>query len=352
MRRVPWRRLKRVVLRAVKSVGGFEYLLDSAWRSRRLLILCYHGVSLDDEHEWNPGLYLSPAELHSRLDLLRATRSNVLPLDEAVERLYAGTLPKRSVVLTFDDGYVDFAQKANPLLREFDMPATVYLTTLRCAHPRPIFRLICSYMLWKARGRTIDAAKLMGGPATFDLRDPRTRNDALNAVADLAAAEQLDLDGMDRLAARLGCLIGVDYEDLARRRILTIMTPAEIAELSAAGVDFQLHTHTHATPRDPARFAREIVRNREVIEGITRHSARHFCYPSGVYHPEFLDWLSEHQVVSATTCNPGMASGRTNPLLLPRFVDVTGVPPVEFEGWISGAASLISRNRFHADVAY
>ncbi|PYR78764.1 MAG: hypothetical protein DMF86_05100, partial [Acidobacteria bacterium] len=105
-------------------------------------------------------------------------------------------------------------------------------------------------------------------------------------------------------------------------------------------------------PRDPACFAREIVRNREVIEGITRHRATHFCYPSGVYHPEFLSWLSEQQVVSATTCNPGMASGRTNPLLLPRFVDVTGVPPVEFEGWISGAASLISRNRFHADTAY
>jgi peptidoglycan/xylan/chitin deacetylase (PgdA/CDA1 family) len=352
MPRVPWRRLKRVLLRAVKRVGGFEYLLDSAWRRKRLLILCYHGVSLADEHEWNPGLYLAPEELQSRLALLRDTRSAVLPLNEAVDRLYAGTLPKRSVVLTFDDGYVDFAERAYPLLRKFDMPATVYLTTLRCEHPRPIFRLICSYMLWKARGRTIDATTLIGTPTMFDLNDARTRNDALNAVVDLAATEQLDLDGTDGLAARLGCLLGVDYEDLARRRVLTIMTPGEVADLSAAGVDFQLHTHTHETPRDPARFAREIVRNREVIEGITQHRATHFCYPSGVYHPEFLPWLSEQHVVSATTCNPGMASGRTHPLLLPRFVDVTGVPPVEFEGWISGAASLISRNRFHADVAY
>ena len=352
MPRVPWRRLKRVLLRAVKSLGGFEYLLDSAWRSKRLLILCYHGVSLDDEYQWNPGLYLSPSELQSRLELIRATQCTVLPLNDAVEGLYAGSLPKRSVVLTFDDGYVDFAQRAYPLLREFDMPATVYLTTLRCAHPRPIFRLICSYMLWKARGKTIDATKLIGTPTTFDLRDARRRNDALNAVVDVTAREQLDMDGTDQLAARLGRLLGVDYEDLARRHLLTIMTPGEVAELSAAGVDFQLHTHSHATPRDPACFAREIVRNREVIEGITRHRATHFCYPSGVYHPEFLSWLSEQHVVSATTCNPGMASGRTNPLLLPRFVDVTGVPPVEFEGWISGAASLISRNRFHADTAY
>ena len=333
------------------SVTGARRAVQRAWLRRRGVVgvLMYHRVAAPDTDFW--GLAVHPDRFREHLEVIRR-HYRPIRLMGLAESLRAGRVPHSGVVLTFDDGYVDFAQKANPLLREFDMPATVYLTTLRCAHPRPIFRLICSYMLWKARGRTIDAAKLMGGPATFDLRDPRTRNDALNAVADLAAAEQLDLDGMDRLAARLGCLIGVDYEDLARRRILTIMTPAEIAELSAAGVDFQLHTHTHATPRDPARFAREIVRNREVIEGITRHSARHFCYPSGVYHPEFLDWLSEHQVVSATTCNPGMASGRTNPLLLPRFVDVTGVPPVEFEGWISGAASLISRNRFHADVAY
>jgi peptidoglycan/xylan/chitin deacetylase (PgdA/CDA1 family) len=38
-------------------------------------------------------------------------------------------LPKRPVVLTFDDGYADFASEAWPILRSYDFPATVFVTT-------------------------------------------------------------------------------------------------------------------------------------------------------------------------------------------------------------------------------
>ena len=100
-----WRDLKRVSLHAIKTVGGLQLLLDSAWRRRRLLILCYHGVSLADEHEWNPALYMPRHDFQRRLEMLRASRCALLPLGEAVQRLYAGTLPPRSVVMTFDDGY-------------------------------------------------------------------------------------------------------------------------------------------------------------------------------------------------------------------------------------------------------
>jgi hypothetical protein len=72
------------------------------------------------------------------------------------------------------------------------------------------------------------------------------------------------------------------------------------------------------------------------IEEITGHAPRHFCYPSGVTEPEFLPWLREYGILSATTCEQGLASASSDLLMLPRFLDGAGVERIDFESWLSG----------------
>ena len=72
---------------------------------------------------------MPPEVLLTRLKQLKKKRCNVLPLEEAIKRLYANDLPDRAVAITFDDGTADFYQKAFPLLKEFEFPVTLYLTT-------------------------------------------------------------------------------------------------------------------------------------------------------------------------------------------------------------------------------
>ncbi|HSL21393.1 MAG TPA: polysaccharide deacetylase family protein [Vicinamibacterales bacterium] len=328
--------LKALALRSSKRLGLFTFLKNSEWRRRRLLVLCYHGVSLADEHLWNPPLYISPSDLRARFELLRGGGYRVLPLDEAIRRLYARELPPRSVAVTFDDGYHDFHAAAWPLLREFDFPATVYLTTLRCERNYPVFNLVTSYMLWRASGRIVETS--LPGAARLDLRTSRSRTDSWKRV--MAAASHRPIGEKRDVARELGSALGVDYDALERRRMLTIMTPAQVSELAAAGLDVQLHTHSHQTPGDRELFEAEIARNRERIIAYTGRQPRHFCYPSGIYEARFLPWLASAGVVSATTCDPGLASERSDALLLPRLVDHAGLSAVEFEGWLSGAAAL------------
>src|SRR5207245_2436237 len=84
--------IKRTALHMIKAAGVFGLVRDSEWRQRRLLILCYHGISQQDEHLWRPALYLEPKTLEQRLKMLKDGGYAVLPFGEAVHRLYENDL--------------------------------------------------------------------------------------------------------------------------------------------------------------------------------------------------------------------------------------------------------------------
>src|SRR5579864_9040891 len=107
--------VKLATLGLLRGSGIFSLVTNSRWRQERLLILCYHGTSLEDEHLWRPTLYIDPQKLERRFEFLKKDHFSVLPLGEGFQRLRAGTLPPRSVVLTFDDGFFDFFRQAYPL---------------------------------------------------------------------------------------------------------------------------------------------------------------------------------------------------------------------------------------------
>lgn len=336
------KRIRGSLLRALKAAGVFELVRDSRWRQRRLLILCYHSLAIDEENLWRPALFLATGRLRERFQTLKQGGYNVLSLTEGLERLRSNHLPPRSVVLTFDDGTYDFHKLTYPLLKEYRFPATVYQTTHYSSRRLPIYSLICSYMLWKKRGSLLKATPSIGVERDTNLDTPEARQIALTQIIAFADREKLSTEQKNDLAAELACRLGVDYDELLRRRILQLMSPEEIEELAVAGISFELHTHRHRTPRSRALFEREIVENRNALESITKTRPVHFCYPSGDYDPMFLPWLAEQGVVSATTCDPGLASKRSEPLLLPRFIDTTAQTELEFESWLTGVGELVS----------
>ena len=343
------RTLKRSSLTVSKHLGLTSWLAESSWRRQRLMILCYHGVSLDDEHEWHPGLYVSQAHLDRRLELLRRNRCTILPLDEAIQRLYANDLPDRAVALTFDDGYYDFLARAWPVVRSYGFPATVYLTTGRVDHNTPMVHLLVSYGLWKARDRVLDGTGLRGPSGRYVLESPQERQRAINDL--MKVLPEMDIRVKDPIGRAVLERVGLDYDALARRRLLTLLAPAEVSALAAEGVDFQLHTHLHRTPKDPEEFVEDVLYNRTRLDALTGKRASHLCYPSGVYRPSYLPALAREGIVSATTCDPGLASPTSDPLLLPRFVDTTSVTDVEFEAWVMGLASCLPRRTLRAHAA-
>jgi peptidoglycan/xylan/chitin deacetylase (PgdA/CDA1 family) len=337
-------RIKGAILRGLQRSGAFAGMAESRWRRERLLILCYHGISIADEHEVKPAIYMAAPVFESRLEFLRSGGYSVLPLEEALSRLSSHTLPPKSVVITFDDGMYNFYSQAFPLLQKYGYPVTLYLTTYYCGSPFPVFPLLCGYMLRKKRGTILKSNPVLGLTGPLDLSTSAGRSLTWKQMTAYADKKQwIRIDQLNELAKVLGDYLDLDFYGLVSRRLFHLMTPEEIKILSKQGVDIQLHTHRHQTPRDRHMFEREITENRLKIEELTGKQARHFCYPSGDYQAEYLSWLSELGVSSAATCDPGLGHAKTNPLLLPRFLDASNVSPIEFESWLTGVGALMRR---------
>lgn len=269
----------------------------------------------------------------------------MLDLGLALKLLRTGELPPRSVAITFDDGTYDFLKHAYPLLKRFSFPASVYQTTYYSDRQVPVFSLMCSYLLWKRRGNIVDKGAELGLKPPLDLTTEAKRQALVEILVGNSDRDGLDASQKNEVAAQLARLLDVDYSEILSKRILQLMTPREIAELARDGVDFQLHTHRHRTPENELLFRKEIRDNRDSLAKSLPHRCVHFCYPSGVHSPMFLPWLAEEDVVSATTCDVGLAGPRSNPLLLPRMVDTSSRTALEFEGWLTGVADFLAVHR-------
>lgn len=340
------RSIKLHGLRVAAGLGVTGRLLESRWRQERLLILCYHGVSLEDEHEWGPALYLAPGVFRERMEALRRTGCTVLPLGEGLRRLYARTLPARAVAITFDDGGYDFYRVAYPMLRAYGYPATLYLTTYYAVNNRPVFDVMLSYLLWKGREGGNWLADWLGEAVRLD---EGGRAAACRRIRDDARRAGLSAGEKDELLAELASGLRVDYGGLCARRMLHLMNLEEAREVAAGGVDVQLHTHRHRVSRQRELFVQEIAENRRWVEGVRQGAAEHFCYPGGYHLPEFAGFLRGVGVESATTCEPGLAHWRSNRYYLPRLLDGSSLTGVEFTAWLSGLGALLPRRRIAAN---
>src|SRR5690349_5860114 len=86
-------------------------------------ILCYHSVTCG----WDDPVSVEPDDFEAHCAVLRSTRT-VVPLAAVKGRLAAGhKLPARTAVLTFDDGFADFAEWAVPIMQRYGLPAAMYI---------------------------------------------------------------------------------------------------------------------------------------------------------------------------------------------------------------------------------
>src|SRR6267143_597164 len=112
-------------------------------------------------------------------------------------------LPKRAVLITFDDAYADFAEIAWPILKQFRLPATMFVPTVYPDQPERAFWSDRLYQAFAATSRiTINVSPLGHLPLLPPDQKRRSLRAIQNHVTTMPHCEAMRL--VDSLCAELG----------------------------------------------------------------------------------------------------------------------------------------------------
>lgn len=97
---------------------------------RIVAILSYHKIGKPSVPDWDTWFHIPETIFANQLSCLRENGWHVIGLEDFLRSLTVpDSLPQRSALLTFDDGYQSMRRVALPWLVEFDYPAVIFVPT-------------------------------------------------------------------------------------------------------------------------------------------------------------------------------------------------------------------------------
>lgn len=210
-------------------------------------VLMYHHISP------NPGsITTSPANFARQMRWLARQGWHTLSAEEFAAYLHDGKAPRKSIVLTFDDGYLDNWVYAHPVLAEYGLKAWMFLVTD-----------------WVGDGVVRPHAGLgaLGTPL------PETPDHSQCKA--ILAAGQTDA---------------------------VIVRWSEVEAMKKAGTfEFHSHTHTHtrwdlacvSASEKRERLAQDLQTSRATLKQQLGEVSPHLCWPQGYFDSDYLEVGSE-----------------------------------------------------------
>lgn len=275
------------------------------------VILMYHRVASAPEDAYR--LSVSPSHFADHVDYLSGLGC-VVPLGEMVK---PGTALR--VAITFDDGYVDNATAAAPLLASAGLPATYFITSGRLGAQHFWWDQLAVAVLSPSPECLGVDVSVGGRQLWLGLQSLEDRRNSL-----LFLHERLSRLPPDELASSVQSVARTLEAPAPPDRART-MTVEQLLEMSRlTGVDIGAHSRTHA--RLGSQSARvqenEVLGSVRDVSDILGHEVTAFAYPFGsLLEVGDLAPRLARQAGCSVACStvPGPVDRRSAPHLLPRL---------------------------------
>ena len=200
-----------------------------------LRVLTYHRVvEKDEDAPFSPGLTISLPIFEQHAAYL-SRHCHTLHIQDLLDASRARSgLPPRSVLITFDDAYQDFADLAWPVLRRHALPVTLFVPTAFPDHPERVF-----WWDWLSEAFRLTARRdELDTPAgRFSLSAPAQRRSAYKRLRDyIKSLPNVRVSGVvDQICSQLG----------VPQKGLPILSWDTLWELTQRDVSLGAHTQTH-----------------------------------------------------------------------------------------------------------
>lgn len=264
-----------------------------------LRVLTYHRVADMGNTPWlNPRLISATPAVFDRQMRHLADHYDVVSMEEVLDAVKKRVpLPRRAVLLTFDDAYCDFGEVAWPILKRHRLPATLFVPT---AYPDQPERRFWWDRLYQAVAYTSRTEFRVAPLGSIHLGTPEQRRTGLRKIQDYVKAIPYTkaMVLIDRICAELG----QGTPDRA-----SVLGWDQLRQLAKEGVTLGAHTRTHPVLNQvsPEQIREEIRGSQEDLRREIGSVLPIFCYPSGSHDDLIVRILKEEGFMMAFTTLDG-----------------------------------------------
>lgn len=322
---------------AMWGVGAAERL--DRERPDLLRVLTYHRVDTPGARPYlNPSLLsATPQIFDAQMRFIAARHTPVSAGDVLAYFRDRQPLPRRAIMVTFDDAYCDFEEHAWPVLKRYSIPVTLFVPT---AYPDNPDRRLWWDQLFDAVSRTTHTS-ITAGTQQLPLTTPAARLAAFKRLREHVKAlpHEQALAWVDSINAQLEVTPPVENH---------IMGWDALRQLAREGVTLAAHTRTHPiltqVSLDEAR--QEALASRRDLEREVGPVLPVFAYPSGGFSVALADALREDGFEVAFTTVRGINRLDTaHPLLLDRINVGSATPLAVLRAQLLPSSIYIHRSR-------
>jgi peptidoglycan/xylan/chitin deacetylase (PgdA/CDA1 family) len=303
--------LRSFVLPAAIQLKLDKVLLANA--KNKFLIINFHGVRAKSGHTIN-NRHLPVSEFDKIIRYLKSN-FNVIPLSQLFEENRTGKTPnKKTIALTFDDGYLNNFEVALSVLKKYQVPASFYIITKGLEES--------GFLAWPDK---IDLAKATGAKifkadgTIFSA--PNFQHPTLGT--DLISFLKSQGEKTDTIASDILHSCGDSYTAHQKNaELLNLVTSEQLKQFKDETlIEYGSHSHTHFNMEflTDEKCEQELRTSKELLEKVIGRRVRSIAFPDGSYSHKTLEICHKVGIDNLLAVDLRHTEDKGRKDLLPRF---------------------------------